>query len=265
MLSLNRDFDSLVMNGATPSEAASIIWHGSMTMGDRLSIQLQLIQLLIDSRVRQHDLFIDIDLLLADLQERKNTIDGDHKQSINYDDLLKKVKKSIEIAKICESYRTVDRSFAKLGDVILIPLLNGQYAYGHVSVLSKCFGKLTTIFGVFESVVDVPTALGSPMFGPIRFGIDYAIKSGTYPIVGESASNRKDFEAQFLGFNSTPNVADFHGDVYLETEFGEENLGFPIDVRYLDTETNIIWSIKHLEERIESGLNPFSIRMLQDP
>lgn len=250
MVNTASQFDQIVFDGKSPAEAGALLWSlGPQNLESLTCIVL----LLIDHRVRNHELYN----LIKPKVGQKLVLNVGYLSDCGCPSDEAPFKFIERVLKVYEAAAGIKslRKAAELGDVLAIPLQNGQYAFAHFGAMSKEFGALFWIYGC-SSTCEFDQLKAPLLFGPIRFNYVHAVRNSIYPIVAVKIDIPYPRDVQFVGWNPGPTESRYY---VLHTEFGETDIGKNLPEKYFGIERDQWWSLKYLEERIVTGINPFSV------
>ena len=144
----------------------------------------------------------------------------------------------------------------KLGDIFIIPVDHGKYAYGQFIFISK-MGPIVQIFkkiSIGEINLD-ELLLSDLLFQPVIVGLYAAIKEGLWNIVGNRSVITNE-HPKFLTTNWSEKTgkagmwAIWDGEKYYD-------IGHELPDQYKNYEYLIIWPPQMITERIRTGKTPF--------
>lgn len=139
----------------------------------------------------------------------------------------------------------------RVGDIVLIEKNAHFMVIGHYLVADRENGPFVQFF---RCSVNWTPSLGfegcEPLFPPLLVGIGYAVRTGRWSVIG----NVKPARVQIPRY-----LMQGPGDTWFLFEGGSERmLGTEVAEELQDLETLSVWSPEMIEERIRSGINPFS-------
>jgi hypothetical protein len=144
----------------------------------------------------------------------------------------------------------------KVGDIIEIPLSNGKKAYAQYLHKSK-MGPIIIVFGLIpDGNIDLDKViLSKPLFPPVITGLNAAINSGLWIIVGNGPVNNfvhpkfvSTLYDQFTGKARVWFLWDGQRDI---------RIGAVLPREYKELEFLVVWNPKNVIDRIETGEIPF--------
>jgi hypothetical protein len=143
-----------------------------------------------------------------------------------------------------------------VGDIIEIPLSNRKKAYGQYLHKSK-MGPIIQVFDLtYRDKIELDQIISSrPLFPPVITGLNAAIKTGLWKIVGNKP---------VLSFVHPKFVSTLYDQVtgkariwFIWDGQSYSKVGAVLPAEYKKLEFLVVWDPKNVVDRIETGKTPF--------
>jgi hypothetical protein len=141
--------------------------------------------------------------------------------------------------------RAVPGDVARVGDDVVAHYLCDIPEHGPLVQIHHCPEHWVPSMGVPDC---------DPLFPPVLVGIWHATKTGRWPVIGRIPLECVE-RPSFLVTNS---FAGHQGEWWLDDGKKETLLGRQVPKEFQHLEVSVVWSAELLEDRIETGINPYS-------